>query len=385
MKKYFKTKIKILKKILQYILVVTLVITNIHIPIEYGYANEAEFLSITTNEDSYLVNESIQYDLEFKTPQDIYGIEFTIPYNAALQYPSDISPENSIGDYSIIQNEQTKRKVLWDETPYGKHFTVIQNKNYGFFSKDSPIISFHINPLLAGNQTFSLTDVSFINSSIEIQNHNDISKSIQISLPDINGFKYESIDDSSIKISWDEIENTLLDYYIIYKKAQGDTSFSEYKKVNNNYFYEDILEKNNTEYKVIGSSNNIRSSLNSAPSLLFSHNDTNAPTTVSYIITTESNEGIHLLWPMNPEKDILHYNIWKQSPNEEFINIGQSQSNSFLDTDVQYQQTYQYFITVQDNNQNISSDSEIISITYSIEKETSIPISDNCSENMYFN
>ncbi len=172
-----------------------------------------------------------------------------------------------------------------------------------------------------------------------------------------------SASDGEVVLDWDKNSEIDLKGYNIYRKVNGDSSFTFLAFTNDNYYYDDSLNYNlSYSYEVTAID---MGGLESKPSKIVSAvpaNKYRPQVPKNLIVNARNYDGkiyIYLSWQSNYESDIAHYNIYR-SPSPGFTPdnsnlIGSAVNNNFSDTaGIHIYQNFYYKIKAVDNGGLVS-------------------------------
>ncbi len=180
--------------------------------------------------------------------------------------------------------------------------------------------------------------------------------------------------DKKVDLSWESVEGAT--GYNVYRRLEGEEGFPlnplnrEPLKVAQ---FTDLSVQNDIRY--IYSVRAVRRVVKTdvegkgSPGIAVTPTKLTPPSAPTELMAIPLKGGIELHWKMNPEPDILGYNVYRRKHGEEeFQRLNESPvpKDTYLDTDVVLQQEYEYAVTAVDNSprRNESARSEEVSVKY---------------------
>ncbi len=180
--------------------------------------------------------------------------------------------------------------------------------------------------------------------------------------------------DKKVDLSWESIEGAT--GYNVYRRMEGEEDFPP-NPLNRGPLkedhYTDLGVHNDIKYfysvravrKIVKTDVEGKGS----PALAVTPMKLTPPSAPSGLVAVPLKEGVELNWRKNPEPDILGYNVYRRKPEEkEFKRLNESpvSRETYLDTQVELGQDYEYAVTAVDNSprRNESPRSEEVRVKY---------------------
>ncbi len=189
-------------------------------------------------------------------------------------------------------------------------------------------------------------------------------------------------DTGKIILSWNRNQEKDLKGYLIYRTINEDQS-EKYTLLNStpvtDTFFVDILPKrarNNFAYKIVASDTSFNNSDYSAPAIL-RQPDVTPPETPVIKSAQIAENGIKINWIENREKDLKDYQVFRKEKSEEdysFIASIPKEKSEFLDTNLNSQKLYCYYLVATDSVNNVSNPSNSFEISSPVLSQEYLPL-----------